>query len=273
MADHIAEIRSALESAVLKAISAGHAGILFSGGLDSSVLAAIAKKRNPSTILYVAGIDGSGDLKAARENAARLGMKLVEVVLDDEALLQLLEKTREITGERELMKLELGIVLLACCMKAREDGVGLLLSGLGAEELFLGYHAHLKSYAAGDDLEALRKKELDGLYEKDIRRSEMIASHCNVKLALPFLDEGVVKAVLSVPAKENFKNGENKAVLRAVARRMRLHESICAKRKKAMQYGSGVHGRLIRILRKKQNQYKNWEVKTDLYAAQKACGR
>ena len=252
MVEDIGRIGSALETAVSKAIAgARRVGVLFSGGLDSSVLATIAKKYNPSVTLYVAGIEESTDLKTARASAEKLSIPLVEIILNDEMIRKLLEKTKEITGEKELMKLELGLILLAACAKAREDGVELLLSGLGAEELFLGYRMHSQRFAAGEDMEALRRSELEGLYEKDIRRSEKIASYCKVTLVLPYLDGDVVKAALSIPAKENFRGVENKAVLRNLARKMGLPESICAKKKKAMQYGSGVHARLLKMMRTK----------------------
>jgi asparagine synthetase B (glutamine-hydrolysing) len=68
-------------------------------------------------------------------------------------------------------------------------------------------------------------------------------------LLLPFLDARVVSAALSSPAEKNFSRGENKALLRDAARIIGLPESACARPKKAMQYGSGVHARLGKLLR------------------------
>lgn len=223
--------------------------VLFSGGLDSSVLASLAKKANPRTVLYSAGAEGSEDLLHARRYAKLLGMELIEVLLDEDDLRELFGEAKSVTGENSFMKIELGLILLALCIKARDDGASVLLSGSGAEELFLGYHAHSEKCGAGEDLDELRRFELAGLREKDIARSEKIAQHCGVRLALPYLDGRVVSAALEIPAGENFKGKENKAVLRAVARRLGLPEEICARPKRAMQYGSGAHSLLLSLRR------------------------
>jgi len=224
--------------------------VLFSGGLDSSVLAFLAKKANAKTVLYVAGFEGSEDLAQARANAALLEMRLVELVLKDEDLAGLVEAAKKITGETEFMKIELGFILLALCKRAKKDGLAVLVSGTGAEEMFLGYHSHSEKCAAGEDLDALRGREIEGLYEKDVRRSEKIAASCGVRLALPFLSDLVASTVLATPAKENFEGGENKALLRDAARRLGLPEAVCARPKRAMQYGTGVHSRLLSLRRK-----------------------
>ncbi|MDD5317622.1 MAG: asparagine synthase C-terminal domain-containing protein [Candidatus ainarchaeum sp.] len=244
------DLLDALRAAVSDSVRGKRAaGVLFSGGLDSSVLAFLAGECNPATLLYAAGVKGSEDLAEAGAVARLLGMELREVVLGDADLARLFREAGEITGEKNVMKLELALALLALCGKAKADGVKTLLSGSGAEELFLGYAYHLAEKNRGGDLEALRKSELAGLRGKDLSRGEKVAERCGVTLLLPFLDARVVSSALSVPAQRNFGRGENKLVLRDAARRLGVPEKACSRPKRAMQYGSGVHARLRALLR------------------------
>jgi len=244
-------LASALASAVSRAVSAESAAILFSGGLDSAVLAFLAKKSGANPLLITAGTEDSEDVAFARKIAAGLGMELEERVLSPSEIHDLYLRTAKLTGETSFMKIELGLLLLSCCELAEKRGIHLLISGTGAEELFLGYKMHSERHSAKENLEELRRKELAALHEKDLRRSETIAKACGVKLALPYLDEAVVEAALSIPAKENFSNGENKAVLRNLAREMGVPEPACSRPKRAMQYGSGIHQPLLRLRKRK----------------------
>ncbi len=241
---------TALSNAVAKSM-APNAGILFSGGLDSAVLAFLAKKSGANPRLITAGTEDSEDLAFARKIASELGMELAERVLSPPEIHSLYLRTAKLTGETSFMKIELGLLLLSCCELAQKKGIHLLISGSGAEELFLGYKMHSEKHAASEDLEELRRTELAGLHGKDLKRSEKIATACGVRLALPYLDDAVVAAALAIPAADNFKGGENKAVLRKLARQMGVPESACSRPKRAMQYGSGIHSELQRLRKRK----------------------
>jgi len=249
-------LAQALELAVAAAVAGEQKpGVFFSGGVDSSVLAFLARKANPQTVLLIAGVEGSEDLRKGRENAVAMGFAedaVIPVVLGDKEIIALLGEAREETGETDLMKLELSVVLLALCKRACTEGITVALSGSGAEELFLGYAAHRAAFDAGGDLEALRKRELAELPQKDIERNSIIAAYSGVTLVLPFLDPDVVQEALSRSAASNFSVGENKAVLRDAARSLGIPEQASGRQKRAMQYGSGVHASIYRLERTKK---------------------
>jgi len=243
------DLINAIDSAVEKAVSEEKTAILFSGGVDSSLLAFIAKKTNPEVVLYTVGTSGSEDIIHAMELASEMKMKQKILILNDQEIAELYQEAKIVTGEESRMKLELSVPLLALCKKASADKVRNLICGSGAEELFLGYNSHKIEAKKETNLEKLRKKELAELYEKDVKRNEMIAENCGVALLAPFLDKEVVKAALEIPAKENFCGDENKHILRKAARKAGLPESACARPKRAMQYGSGVHERIEKLMR------------------------
>ena len=109
-------------------------GILFSGGLDSSVIAAIASRYSKITC-YTAGLDGSQDLIAAEKVAVEMGWPLEVKLISDPEVPSMAKKVERIIHDNSRMRVGVGIPIYACCSAAREHS---LLSGSGAEELFAG---------------------------------------------------------------------------------------------------------------------------------------
>jgi len=136
---------------------------------------------------------------------------------------------------------ELGLVVRLCCEAARKDGFESILCGSGAEELFGGYYSHLKHVENGGDLNPLLQKELDGLWEKDLKRNNYVASLSRVKLVLPFLEKEVVDAAMAIPGENKINGGKRKIALRKAAVLLGVEEETAIREKKAAQYGSGIH--------------------------------
>ncbi len=119
-----------------------------SGGLDSSIITALARRHNPSLEAYtIAFRDTDQRLEAmpedavyARRLAQWLGVRLHEIELDPDVttlLPRLVRSLDEPIGDPA------AINTLMMCEAARESGVKVLLSGTGADELFGGYRKHL----------------------------------------------------------------------------------------------------------------------------------
>ena len=216
--------------------------VLFSGGVDSAVIAKLAAKARPDIRLLTVGTIDCEDLKHAGKAAGALMLPLDFTEVSEKNVRVLEQKAGIFCKSR--LDLELAIPLVAACEFARG---GLLVSGSGAEELFLGYAYHGKAFQEKQDLEALRRNELEGLEEKDLARNRAVAQSFGVELALPFLDPLVVRAALSLPAILNFSSGENKRLLRTMARTLAVPEASAGRPKRAFQYGSGVHALLKRL--------------------------
>ena len=120
-------------------------GVFLSGGLDSSIIAAIlARLAEPGTVIhsFAAGTEGSSDLAAARVVAAHVGLSHHErVYTDDDVVAVLPEVVRSTESyEPSLVRSAVPNFLLAE-LAARHLKV--VLTGEGADELFAGYH-HLR---------------------------------------------------------------------------------------------------------------------------------
>ena len=210
--------------------------VLFSGGLDSSIVAFMAS-RVMAARAYAVGIEGSHDLKAAEEGALELGIPLVKITASSADVVEACGQLCSIFEdalERKPDRLELSIYSpMTLAMKhVREE---LVFTGQGADEAFGGYgryrkmSVHERSAAMRDDLSALLTNGID--------RDRAIAMRFGKKLSTPYLSEGITHFSRALDDSDRFMDGQNKFLLRKLALQMGL--SAGTRAKKAMQYGSG----------------------------------
>jgi len=157
----LAEIRRRLEQAVLKRLMSDvPVGVLLSGGLDSSVIAALMRPRTVALHSFTAGMAGAPDLDAAREAARYLGTEHHELVYtEDEVRRALPEVIRQLESfDAPLVRSAIPMYFIC---KVASEHVKVALSGEGADELFAGYAYLARMRGTG----ALRS-ELVGITER-----------------------------------------------------------------------------------------------------------
>lgn len=113
-------------------------GFLCSGGLDSSLITAIAAKRHPNIALYHADFEGEGrELDYAEQVAQHVGAPLHKTTMTKDEFWRLYP---ELTYALDLpIQHPHALSLCLIARKARTDGLKVLLAGEGADELFAGY--------------------------------------------------------------------------------------------------------------------------------------
>ncbi|MFA6214120.1 MAG: asparagine synthase C-terminal domain-containing protein [Candidatus Micrarchaeia archaeon] len=221
----------------------GEVAILFSGGIDSTAIATVAK-RFTTPLLITAGVEGSSDLEAARKTAIELGLPHKSVVLTEPEILSVYKKCYKIR-KGDLNKVELMVPVFKCCREAARAGKWRILSGSGAEELFIGYDRFFKH--KGKKLDALLRKEIKELPSGDCEGQDLVAKNFGMRAAFPFLYPPFVDAVLAMPLSERLGTLESKKpLLRKIAAKLGVPQDAIDRRKKAMQYGSGIHKILLR---------------------------
>lgn len=198
-----ADLREALDSAVRRQLMSDVPyGVLLSGGLDSSVISALAKKyaarrietggRNaawwPQLHSFAVGLKGSPDLEKAREVALHIGTVHHEINYTIEEGLDALRdviyyiETYDVTTVRASTPM----YLLARVIKSM--GIKMVLSGEGADEVFGGYlYFHKAPDARVFHEETVRK--LSKLYLYDCLRANKSLSAWGVEGRVPFLDK------------------------------------------------------------------------------------
>ncbi|EKQ53212.1 MAG: asparagine synthase, glutamine-hydrolyzing [Methanobacterium sp. Maddingley MBC34] len=226
-------------------------GILFSGGVDSTLLAVICRDLGVETELYAVGSDGSQDLTFARKVAADIGLPLHIQVIDEEVVREYIPLVLNAIEEWNVMKLGVGMTAFLAAEMAHEHGERVILSGQGADELFAGYHRYLGFYQEkGEKAQEDLQDDVENLYHVNLERDDKSTMASSVELRVPYLDLQIINMAMNIPMHYKISGPEDrlrKCILREVASQLSVPPEIVKRPKKAAQYGSGIH----KILRKK----------------------
>jgi asparagine synthase (glutamine-hydrolysing) len=178
-----------------------HVGSFCSGGLDSSLVAAIAADEIPHLHTFVVGMrdekgDESDDLKASRIAAAHIGSTHHELHFTEEEYYEALPTV--------IMKLESYDPSLVRCAvpcfftcKLAADYVTVVLTGEGADELFTGYH-YMKHYPI-DVLNKEARRCIGNLHNINLQRADRMGMYFSLELRVPFLDVQMVDLSMKIP--------------------------------------------------------------------------
>jgi len=213
--------------------------VLFSGGVDSSLIA-WELREHPSTRLTTVGTRDSADLAAGESAAGWIGLPWAPEVVSPEEVREVATRVEpELSGLPPVRR----SVLLSFATAVRRAPTGTLLCGQGADELFLGY-AHYRGLTA-PDAERRSTEDLDQVVADDWPRSVHAARRLGRSVHAPYLGPEFVAAARSVPVALRVPDPVPKGFFRDWARHRGLPEALAARPKRALQYGSGID----RILR------------------------
>jgi len=250
----IAEVKKALEDAVHRQLMSDVPyGVLLSGGLDSSVTSAIAKKYAqkrvesddtsdawyPQLHSFSVGLDGSPDLAAAQKVADYIGTIHHEIKFTIQEGLDAIKdviyniETYDITTIRSSTPM----YLMARVIKSM--GIKMVLSGEGADEIFGGYlYFHKAPNAEEFHDETVRK--LEKLHMYDCLRANKSLMAWGIEGRVPFLDKEFIDVAMRINPQDKMINGERmeKWVIRKAFEDM-LPESVAWRQKEQFSDGVG----------------------------------
>ncbi len=179
-------------------------GVFLSGGLDSSLVAAIASRianeRGRRLQTFAVGTEASPDLAAARTVAEHLGCDHVEVTYTAAGALESLPNV-----VRAIEAFDPGLVRSAVpnYMLARttRQHVKVVLTGEGADELFAGYD-YMREFTDDDALHAELERTVRSLHNLNLQRCDRVTMAHAVEARVPFLDRNVIAWALRIPPGE-----------------------------------------------------------------------
>jgi asparagine synthase (glutamine-hydrolysing) len=251
----IEELKNAMEAAVHRQLMSDVPyGVLLSGGLDSSITSALAKKFSakriedgdqkdawwPQLHSFVIGLDGSPDLAAARKVADHIGSVHHEIHY---TIQEGLDAIRDViyhieTYDVTTIRASTPMYMIARVIKSM--GIKMVLTGEGADEIFGGYlYFHKAPNAEEFHKESLRKVSKLNLY--DCLRANKSLAAWGVEGRVPFLDKEFMDVAMRINPKDKMagSNGKmEKWVLRKAFEDI-LPESVAWRQKEQFSDGVG----------------------------------
>lgn len=231
-------------------------GIIFSGGIDSVLVAYLAAKMVPKVVCYTGGVKGSHDIAYARQIAERLGLELKVAELDQDAVEKLVPEVINVIEDANAGQVEVALPVYSAVKLAHQDGMKVMLTGQGADELFGGYSWYAK-VAEKEGYKKLRERMVEDLlllYKETLEREDKITMAHSIELREPFLDPEVIRVALATELRLNVKGWHDafgKHVHRRLAQSLGIPKDIAYRVKEAAQHGSGMHD-VIDALAKKR---------------------
>jgi asparagine synthase (glutamine-hydrolysing) len=250
----IQQLRSALEAAVHRQLMSDVPyGVLLSGGLDSSIISAVAKKFArrrvethdtqeawwPQLHSFAVGLVGSPDLAAAKKVADHIGTIHHEINF---TIQEGLDALRDViyhleTYDVTTVRASTPMYLMARVIKSM--GVKMVLSGEGADEVFGGYlYFHKAPNAKAFHEETVRK--LGKLHLYDCLRANKSLAAWGVEGRVPFLDKEFLDVAMRLNPREKMPNKDRmeKWILRKAFEDY-LPESVAWRQKEQFSDGVG----------------------------------
>ena len=210
--------------------------IALSGGLDSSIVAKLMRKKKANAITIITKDFVGTDLTYAQIMAKHAEIPLSLMHIELEEVLESINETVKILGNFNDIEIRNSVVPYIYLKRLKEKGIKSVLTGDGADEVFAGYNFLLKKN------EQELNHELDRIKKIMHFPSKEIGDSLNIKVEMPFLNEKVLEFSESIPISEkiNIKNGKRfgKWILRESFEKD-IPESIVWREKSPMQDGSG----------------------------------
>ncbi|CAN5355591.1 asparagine synthase (glutamine-hydrolyzing) [soil metagenome] len=230
-------------------------GIIFSGGIDSVIIAWLAKKMVPEVICYTGGIRGSNDIVYARQIAKKLNLKLRVNELTQDEVEEMIPEVINTIEDTNSGQVEVAIPVYAAVKLAHDDGINVMFSGQAADELFGGYawYARVVEKEGYQKLRDHMTQDLLLLYKETLEREDKITMAHSIEMREPFLDIEVIRCSMGMDLKLNIKGATDilgKHVHRKLAQKLGIPKNIAYRIKEAAQHGSGMHNIFDTIARK-----------------------
>ncbi|QCX00919.1 asparagine synthase B [Aggregatimonas sangjinii] len=250
----IKEIKEALEAAVHRQLMSDVPyGVLLSGGLDSSVTSAIAKKYAqkriesddtadawwPQLHSFSVGLEGSPDLAAAQKVADHIGTIHHEIKFTIQEGLDAIKDVVYNLETYDITTIRASTPMYLMARVIKSMGIKMVLSGEGADELFGGY---LYFHKAPNDQEFHEEtvRKLSKLHMYDCLRANKSLAAWGIEGRVPFLDKEFMDVAMRINPKDKMINGERmeKWVVRKAFEDMLPH-SVAWRQKEQFSDGVG----------------------------------
>ena len=212
----VGALRDALERAVERQLMCDVPyAVLLSGGLDSSVISALAQRHSKNRIedggltpawwpqlhSFAIGLEGSPDLAAARDAARAIGTIHHELPLTVQEGIDALSDVIYHIESYDVTTVRASTPMYLLARRIKSVGIKMVFTGEGSDEVFGGYlYFHKAPNAAEFHAETVRK--LDQLHKYDCLRANKSMAAWGIEARVPFLDREFLDVAMSVDSAE-----------------------------------------------------------------------
>jgi asparagine synthase (glutamine-hydrolysing) len=187
-----------------------HVGSFCSGGIDSSLVAAIAAEEIPHLHTFVVGMkdkngEESDDLKASRIAAKHIGSTHHELIFTEDEYYEALPIVIKKLESYDPSLVRCAVPCYFTCKLAAEH-VTVVLTGEGADELFTGYH-YMKHYPM-DVLNKEARRCIGNLHNINLQRADRMGMLFSLELRVPFLDVAMIDLAMKIPPELKIRESE-----------------------------------------------------------------
>lgn len=242
----------------LRGLEGRNVGIIFSGGVDSTLIAKILKDLHGKLKCYCVGMEGSEDPKFAQHAAKSLNVELETITIDRPIIEEILQEVICSIETNGPVQVEAAIPIYLAAKKASEDGIGVMFNGQGPDELFAGYPWY-PAVVRKDGYARLHVKLWEDValsYADTFEREDKATMAHGVELKVPYANVNVVRTAMRISPHLKVREAMDQEQLgkwihRQTALALGVPAAICYRKKSGAQHGSGVHAELESIARER----------------------
>jgi len=239
------------------------AGLAFSGGLDSSIIAFLLKKCCVDVHLITVGSIRSKEINFAANLAEELSLPIHIRRFKASEVEEILPRVIWLIEELSPLSVSISIPFYWIAETTANLKLKVLFTGQGGDELFGGYRKYLDVFRSlgVNGVEETLFHDVKMSYRMNFERDEKVCAFHGIEMRLPFADWNLINYALRIPASHKISSPEDplrKIVLRKVAKSLGLPASVYERKKKAVQYSAGVVKILKKIAKKKGRTISNF---------------
>jgi asparagine synthase (glutamine-hydrolysing) len=243
----------AIQHAVEKRVKGkDRVGIIFSGGIDSLLIAnEVQKLRIPFTC-YTVGREGARDIEWAKKIAGEFDFPLNIKILSTKEIKGLIPQIINDIEDCSLNQIEVSIPIYVAVRMAQEAGERVILTGQGPDEIFGGYPWYAK-IVDQEGYQSFVNYSWDDtflLYKECMEREDKIAMAHSIELRIPFLDPEVIRTAFEISPELKINKGNDilgKQIHRKYGISRGISKEIAYRKKEAAQHGANIHDAFTEI--------------------------
>ena len=243
------ELLKNIQDAIKKTVPKKRIGIAFSGGVDSALISKILSDLEYDVTLLTIGFSESHDILFAKEVNEQLAFPHHVLEIDADSFEKISSDINKKIQTDNLSWNENCIAFYYVSKLAASLNIDAVVTANGIDELFCGYNAYREVISQG---ESAVNKLMDEKIENEIKMMKavnLISSEFGVEILQPLLDLEFIKYAKTIPISDKIHDSEDlmrKHVIRKLACEIKIPEISYTKRKKALQYGTQIHKKLLK---------------------------